>query len=140
MRLPRYASPELAKRRTQLQLVVRVHIQNVHRRATDGGQPDGVNAIHLEVLFPTILPRMKQQSQLRRNRGSARDVARLRQIAIDARKSEILVVVCPAMLLRVDMFDLQSGERRIVLMQASILATRVGPLPNQTFRGCVDHD
>ena len=44
------------------------------------------------------------------------------------------------MLFGVEMFDLQSGKRRLSLSESAVLATISGPLPNQSSCGGVDHD
>ena len=49
-----------------------------------------------------------------------------------------MVVVCPAVLLRIDMFDLQSGQRRMVLMQAAILTAIGGSLPDEACNVVTD--
>jgi hypothetical protein len=52
------------------------------------------------------------------------------KVAIDAGKSEIGDVVTPAVNPGNDVLDMQSGERRIILMQVTILASVLRTLAN----------
>lgn len=52
------------------------------------------------------------------------------KIAIDAGKSEIGAVIAPAVNPGNDVLDVQSGERRIILMQVTLLASVLRTLAN----------
>ena len=48
------------------------------------------------------------------------------QIAIDAGKSQVVEVIASVMSSWNDVFDVKSGQRRIILMQMTILASVLG--------------
>ncbi len=78
---------------------------------TTGPVPFVFFPFKFEMIFPAILPRMKQQCEGRCFGVSPRDVARLRKIAVDAGQGKIIWRVCAAVLFRGNVFDLKGGER-----------------------------
>ena len=52
------------------------------------------------------------------------------QIAVDAGKREVLEIISPAVYLRHNVLNVKCRKRRIVLMQAAILASVVSALSN----------
>jgi hypothetical protein len=52
------------------------------------------------------------------------------KIAIDTSKGKIVDVVAPAVNFRNDMFDMERGQWRIILMQMAILASVLSTLAN----------
>jgi hypothetical protein len=52
------------------------------------------------------------------------------KIAIDTSKSKIVDVVGPAVNFWSDVFDVERGQGRIILMQMTVLASVLGTLPN----------
>ena len=63
-------------------------------------------------------------------RINSRQIRSFVQIAIDAGKREILEIVSATMYLWNNMFNMQCGTRRVVLMQVAILASVVSALSN----------
>jgi hypothetical protein len=52
------------------------------------------------------------------------------QIAVDTSQCEIVEVIVAAMFPRKNMFDVQGSQRRLVLVQSAILATKICPTAN----------
>ena len=73
---------------------------------------------------------MKQLRNFVRLRIDPRQVRTLVQIAIDAGKSKVVEVIASAMSLWNDVFDVQGGQRRIILMKTTILASVSRTLAN----------
>lgn len=61
------------------------------------------------------------------------------KIAIDAGKGEIVEVIVTAVNFGNDVLDMERGERRIILMQMTILASVLGALANLSPDLCADH-
>ena len=61
------------------------------------------------------------------------------KIAIDAGKGEIVNVIATAVNPRNDVFDMERGERRVILMQMTILASVLSTLANVSPDLCADH-
>ena len=61
------------------------------------------------------------------------------QIAIDARKSEIINVITAAVSFRNDVLDVERDKRRIILMQVTVLASVLSTLANLSPNLCADH-
>jgi len=61
------------------------------------------------------------------------------KIAIDAGKGEIVSVIAAAVNFRNDVLDVERGQRRIILMQMTILASVLGTLANLSPGQCADH-
>jgi hypothetical protein len=61
------------------------------------------------------------------------------KIAVDAGKREIVDVITAAVNSRNNVLDVQSGKRRIILMQVTILATVLRTLTNLGPGLCADH-
>ena len=61
------------------------------------------------------------------------------KIAIDAGKGKIVEVIAAAVNLWNDVFDVERGERRIILMQMTILASVLSTLANLSPDLCADH-
>ena len=74
------------------------------------------------MLVPAIVSGMKESGQLPRLWIEPRQIARLFEIAVRTRESEIVEVVVSAVLSRNDVLDLQRDERRLFLPPPAILA------------------
>lgn len=61
------------------------------------------------------------------------------QVAIDAGERKIVGTVGPAMNLRDDVLDMERGQRRIILVQMTILAAIPGTLTDLGSRSRPDH-
>ena len=61
------------------------------------------------------------------------------QIAIDTGKREVLDIVSPTMDLRNNMLNVERRERRVILVQVTILAKVVSAVSNLSSNLCGDH-
>lgn len=61
------------------------------------------------------------------------------KIAIDACKGEIVELIAAAVNFRNDVLDVERRERRIILMQVTILASVLSALSNLSPDLCADH-
>ncbi len=59
------------------------------------------------------------------------------KVAVDTGETEVRIIVGAAVFERANVFDVQRGEGRIVLMGLAILASLVGTLPHEDSRGAV---
>jgi hypothetical protein len=91
------------------------------------------------MFVPVLAPRMKQLSHFVRLRIDSRQVRAFVQIAIDAGKGKVVEFIGSAVNLRNDVFDVKSGQRRIILMQMTILASVLRALANVGSGLCSDH-
>ena len=81
----------------------------------------------LEVLIPTLLARMEQ---LRDERGFRIKAGKVRPIVKIAGERQIPQIVRPAVCFGDDVFDVEDGQRRVVLMQLAVFATVARPFPH----------
>jgi hypothetical protein len=79
--------------------------------------------LKLEVLGPVLFSRVKQFYDTFRVGVDAREVWSLVTVAVRARKSEVALVVGPAVLPRDNVLDLVAKERFLILTHATVLAT-----------------
>ena len=128
------ARPRLLARRTEVELIVRVHVQDLDRRPTDGGAAGDVDSLEGKVILPSLLARVEQLSDRAGARVNAGQVGAFVEIAVDAREAEVGFVIGAAMLARTDVLDVQGGEWRVVLMQVAILAAVGRPLAHEGSR------
>src|SRR5438132_551884 len=61
------------------------------------------------------------------------------KIAIDAGKGEIVEVIAATVNFGNDVLDVERGERRVILMQMTILASVLSTLANLSPDLCADH-
>jgi len=61
------------------------------------------------------------------------------EIAIDARKGEIVDVIAAAVNFGNDVLDMERGEQLIILMQMTIFASVLSALANLSPDLCADH-
>ena len=92
------------------------------------------------MIHPNVSARVKEGGDACRVWISSRDVAGLRKIAVNAGKSKVPDIVSATVFSRIDVFDLQRCQRRVVLMQLAILAAVSGSFPDQPSCLRVDHD
>ena len=67
------------------------------------------------------------------------EICSLVKIAIDTGKGEIFDIVTTAVNFRNDMFNVERGERRIILMYVTVLASVLSTLANLSPDLCTDH-
>ena len=99
-----------------------------------------VGSAEFKVIVPRVLSGVKEWRDPGRLGIPARDAARFCMIAIDARECQIFEDIRATVLPGIDVLNLQNREWRVLLMQATILATISSPFPNQSFCGCVHYD
>jgi hypothetical protein len=121
----------------QLQPVFGIQLQNLDSSATDSCSSKNHRALTLKVLVPHLAPRMKQFRQLPRFRIIPGHIAPFVQIAVYASQCKIVEIIASAMLPRKNVFDVQSGQRRLILMQTAILAAKSCSATNLTSRGSI---
>jgi hypothetical protein len=61
------------------------------------------------------------------------------KIAIDTRKGKIFDIITAAVNFRKDVFNVERGKRRIILMQMTIFASVLSTLANLSPDLCTDH-
>ena len=128
------ACPGLLARRTEVELIVRVHVQDLDGRPTEGGSASDVDSLESKVILPLLLARVEQLGDGAGERVNARQIGAFVEIAVDAREAEIGFVIGAAVLARADVLDVQGGERGVILMQVAILAAVRGPLAHEGSR------
>ena len=89
-----------------------------------------VDATPLEMLAPTVVPRVKQLRNLIRFRIYARQVRTFVQVAVHAGEGQVVEVIRAAMTFGTDVFEVEGGQGRILLVKLAILAPVAGSLPN----------
>lgn len=121
-------------RRAKVELIVRVHVQDLDGRPTDGGSTGDVDSLESKVILPSLLARVESFGDGAGERVNARQVGAFVEVTVDAREAEIGFVIGAAVLARADVLDVQGGERRVILMQVAILATVGRPLAHEGSR------
>jgi hypothetical protein len=61
------------------------------------------------------------------------------KIAIDTGKGEIFDIIAAAVNFRDDVFNVERGERRVILMQMTVFASVLSTLANLSSDLCTDH-
>ena len=115
-------------------MIVGVHFQNLNGRPSGGCLAGDVDSLPCEMIFPPLLARMKEGGDSARERVNAGEVGAFAQIAVYAREAEVEFVIGAAVLARADVLDVEGGERRVILMQAALLAAVRGPLAHEGAR------
>jgi hypothetical protein len=116
---------------------VGVQVQQVGSSPADSRLADNYCAATLEMFLPRLTSGMEYLGQRPCFRIVAGHVAPFVQIAVNASQRKIVKVVTSAMFSWKNMLDMQSGQRRLVLMQSAILASEVCPAANLTSHGGV---
>jgi hypothetical protein len=109
-------------------------VQHTDGCSANRGRADNINPAPDEMLFPSMSSRMKQFGYSIRFRINAGEVRTFVQITVDARAREIVDLIAAAVNTRDNMFNVENGEWRVVLMNLAILATIVGPFSNRGSR------
>lgn len=86
------------------------------------------------MIFPVVVPRVKQFRQCSCCRVDSSQVRTFVQIAIDARQSEVFKVVRATVSFGNYVLDMKHGERRVVLVKVAILTCIAGAFPYPSFR------
>ena len=128
------ARPGLLARRSEVELIVRVHVQDLDGRPTDGGSTGDVDSLESKVILPSLLARVEQLSNRAGKWVNAGQVGAFVEIAVDAGEAEIGCVIGAAVLARTDVLEVEGGERGVILMQVAILAAVGRPLAHEGSR------
>src|SRR2546428_10045271 len=88
-RLP-FAAAAPASRRPQRKLIFRVHVEHANRRPSDWRLADNVYSSPPKVIFPLLVPRMKQLGDSTSFRVDPRQVWALVKITVNASQSQIV--------------------------------------------------
>jgi hypothetical protein len=91
------------------------------------------------MVLPPLAPGMKQHSDLTCFRIDPGQIRSFVEIAIDAREGEIVESIAAAVNFRDGVLDMKRRERRIILMQMTILASVLRTLANLSPNLCADH-
>jgi hypothetical protein len=126
-------------RRTQGKLVIRVHVEDVDRRAANSGLTDDGDASPYKMRIPLLSSWMEQLRHFIRVRINTCQIRTFVQVTIDAGQGKVSQLVRAAVFLGDDVLDMQYGERRIFLMELAILAPIASPLSNQDLCGLREH-
>ena len=105
---------------SQLHSIVAVHGQQFYRGTTGSSQSNNARFIKLEVIVPSVSPRVVQfcnRSGLRINR---RDVGSFFQVAPNAAQAKVARVVRPTVLSTDNVIDLMGKNQRRTLAAGSI--------------------
>ena len=98
-----------------------------------------MDSLPLEMLFPDLAPGMKQLGDRACFRIDPGEICSFMKIAVDASKGEIIRCITAAMNSGNDVLDVKRGQRRIILMQVTILASVLRTLANLSPDLCADH-
>jgi hypothetical protein len=98
--------PERQQLPPQFETAGIVHPENLHGRASRGGQSLNTRPSQRKVIGPKVAAWMKQESNLTRNWVDPRQIRPLMKIATMTGQRQIARVVGPAMLFRYDVFDM----------------------------------
>jgi hypothetical protein len=109
-------------RRSQCELIFRVHVEDPYRSSSNGSLADYVYAAPLEVIFPPLVSRVKQLCDATSLRIDPGQVRAFVKITVDASQSQVVEIVAAAMNPRDDVLDVKCGQWRIFLFQLTILA------------------
>lgn len=89
-----------------------------------------IDSLQTEMLIPFLASRMKEFCHFVSLRIDSRQVRSFVQIAIDAGKSKVFEFIASSVNPWNDVLDVKRGQRRIILMQTTILASVLGALAN----------
>jgi hypothetical protein len=82
---------------------------------------------------------MEEGSDLAGVRIDTGEVRALVLIAVEARQRQVCGIICPTVLLRDDVLDVQRGNRQIFLGQQAVLTAIARSLPHLPSSGRIDH-
>ena len=91
------------------------------------------------MVFPRILARMKQLSNYICLGIEAGEICSFVKIAIDTGKGEIFHIVTAAVNSRNDVFNVERGKRRVILMQMTVFASVLSTQADLSPDLCTDH-
>jgi len=101
----------------------RIHVKYSNRCPACGRHTNSVDFPPHEMLVPSLASRMKQLSYFVSLRIDPCQVSALVQITVDASQSKVVEVIGSAVNLWNDVLNVKGGQRRIILMQMTILAS-----------------
>lgn len=122
----------------QFHALIAIHAEHANRRPAKVREANKIEPFPTKMIFPSLLPWVKKQGHGVREGIDACDVRPLVQVAVDTSETEIRVIVAAAMLERANVFDVQRGEGRVVLMSLTVLAAVFCTLPHEGPR-CGGH-
>ena len=93
----------------------------------------------MKMVFPRMPSRMKQLSNYICLGIEPGEICSFVKIAIDTGKGEIFDIVTAAVNFRNDVFNVERGERRIILMQMTVFASVLSTPANLGPDLCIDH-
>ena len=111
-----------ALRRSQRELIFRIHAEDANRSPSDGGLADKIYAAPLEVIFPPLVSRMKQLGDSTSFGIDSSEVRTFVKITVNASQSQVVGVVAAPMYPWDDVLDVKDGQRRVFLSKLAILA------------------
>jgi hypothetical protein len=83
----------LLARRAEVELIVRVHVQDLDGRPTDGGSAGDVDSLEGKVILPSLMARVEQFGDRAGERVNAGQVGAFVEITVDARETEVGFVI-----------------------------------------------
>ena len=113
------------------ELSLRVHGKDTYGCPADRGQALDDDASHGEVIGPRIASRVEEDGDLIGLGVDSREIRSLVQVAMVTRQGKVARIIRPAMLLRGDVLDVESGQRDCRLGELTILATIPRSFPDQ---------
>src|SRR5262245_59977175 len=116
---------------TKLQTCRAVHLQDAHGRAAGRRPSHERDLVPPEVIRPCVFARVEEHHDLPCFRIDPCQVWSLVQVALMARKREVLEVVTASVLPWDHVLDVKPDERKILLVETAILATVLRSAPDR---------
>jgi hypothetical protein len=109
--------------------------QDLDGRASDGRFPNDYGCATLEMLLPRLEARIKERRESPRFGVITSHIAPFVQIAVDTSQREVVEIIVSAVFSRPNVFDVQGSQRRLILIQSTILAAAISSPANMLSRG-----
>ena len=97
-------------------MILRIHIQYANCSPANCGPANKGDSLPLEMIIPVVTPWMKELCQGIRFGIDPSQVSSFVKIAIDTGKGKVVDVIAAAVNLGNDVFYVERGQRRIILM------------------------
>jgi len=124
---------------TKIKLVVRVDVQNL-----DGCSPcrrlsHEPHSAPGKMLVPNLFAWVKKFGNGSGYRIDPCEVGAFVQVAVNACEAQVGFIIGASMFARPDVFNVKRRQRRVILMQMTILTPHAGTTSDESFR-CFIHD
>ena len=109
-------------------------MEDANGGATDRGPAVQMNSAPLKMFLPAVLPGVEQ---LRDEAGvgiKARQVRPFVEVAVNAGERQVVGIIRASVKSREDVFNVEQGQRRVLLVEWAIFASVPRPIPNVLSR------